>query len=107
MTTPTSDPTLRIDRLRPDMASAFQGLLRIYREAIPESERKSDGALRGMLERADYELLIATRGGAVAGFSIVECFPEPDGCLLEYMAVDRTIRSQGIGSALFRAACSS
>ena len=101
------EAAVRIDQLHPGMVGAFEGLLRIYREAIPQSERKGDDTLRGMLQRVDYQFQIARMGDAVAGFSIVKCFTEADGCLLEYMAVDRPIRGRGIGGALFRAACGS
>jgi ribosomal protein S18 acetylase RimI-like enzyme len=95
---------VRIERLRLDMRDAFEGLLRIYREAIPQSERKTDDALSRMLKRSDYELLIALVDDAVAGFSIVKAFGRRDSCLLEYMAVDRSIRGRGVGGALFRGA---
>lgn len=107
MTESSQTASVRIDRLQPGMVAAFEELLRIYREAIPQSERKSDETLTGMLQRSDYEFQIASMGHSVAGFSIVKCFTEADGCLLEYMAVDRPIQGRGIGRALFRAACDS
>jgi len=96
-----------IQRLLPDMRDAFEGLLRIYREAIPPSERKTDDALSRMLKQSEYEFLIARVDDAVAGFSIVKSFRRTDSSLLEYMAVDRSIRGRGVGGAVFRAACES
>ena len=98
---------VRILPLQPDMTASFKDLLRIYREAIPQGERKSDDTLAEMLQRTCYEFQIACSGDAVAGFSIVRGFAEVDACLLEYMAVDRPLRGRGIGGELFRAACRS
>jgi GNAT superfamily N-acetyltransferase len=88
------------------MSASFSELLRIYREAIPSSERKDDGALREMLARDDYEFRIARLGNGVIGFTIVKTFRNCDASLLEYMAVDRAQRGAGIGSQLFRHASS-
>ncbi len=88
------------------MRTAFRDLLRIYREAIPSSERKDDLVLSEMLARDDYEFRVAQLGSGVAGFTIVKSFRSCDASLLEYMAVDRTQRGNGIGSLLFRHASS-
>jgi GNAT superfamily N-acetyltransferase len=95
-------PGLRIERLRPGVPGAFGELLRIYREAIPSSERKDDGVLREMLARDDYEFRVALLEDGVVGFTIVKNFSSCDASLLEYMAVDRAKRGGGIGSQLFR-----
>ncbi len=99
-------PALRIERLRPSMRMAFRDLLRIYREAIPSSERKHDDVLAEMLARDDYEFRIARLGNGVAGFAIMKSFRSCNASLLEYMAVDRSQRGNGIGSLLFRHASS-
>ncbi len=99
-------PGLRIDRLRPSMRIAFRDLLRIYREAIPSSERKHDDVLAEMLARDDYEFRIAQLQNGVVGFAIVKSFRSCNASLLEYMAVDRSQRGNGIGSLLFRDASS-
>jgi len=93
---------VRVEKLSPDKAAAFGELLRIYREAIPASERKDDHVLREMLARDDYEFRVAHTDNTVIGFTIVKRFRSCDAGLLEYMAVDRTKRSGGIGSLLFR-----
>ncbi|MEO8466942.1 MAG: hypothetical protein ABI640_16515 [Gammaproteobacteria bacterium] len=74
----------------PDESAAFAELLRLYREAIPSSERKQDDELREMLARDDYEFRVALRDDGVVGFTIVKRFQSCDASLLEYMAVDRT-----------------
>jgi GNAT superfamily N-acetyltransferase len=88
------------------MRAAFRDLLRIYREAIPSSERKDDGVLGDMLARDDYEFRVAQLETGVVGFTIVKNFRSCDASLLEYMAVDRPQRGNGIGSLLFRHASS-
>jgi GNAT superfamily N-acetyltransferase len=88
------------------MLVAFRELLRIYREAIPSSERKDDGVLSEMLARDDYEFRVARLSNGVIGFTIVKTFRVCDAGLLEYMAVDRAQRGAGIGSQLFRHASS-
>jgi GNAT superfamily N-acetyltransferase len=105
MTATTKAPGLETERLPPDASVAFADLLRIYREAIPSSERKNDDVMRQMLARDDYEFRVARREGNVVGFTIVKIFRSCDASLLEYMAVDRTQRGGGIGSQLFLDAC--
>ena len=102
MTSAEGVPGLRVERLSPLMSAAFGELLRIYREAIPSSERKDDGVLREMLARDDYEFRVAQVDQTVVGFTIIKRFRRCDAGLLEYMAVDRTRRSSGIGRLLFR-----
>lgn len=107
MTDASREIPLRMLRLAPGMPESFADLLRIYHDAIPQGERKSDAALAVMLRRADYEFRVSLAGDAVTGFTIVKFLTAEDACLLEYMAVDRSLRGQGIGSALFQAACGS
>lgn len=88
------------------MSAAFGELLRIYREAIPPSERKDDCVLAEMLARDDYEFRVAREADRVLGFTIVKTFRQSAVSLLEYMAVERSRRGGGIGSRLFHDACS-
>jgi ribosomal protein S18 acetylase RimI-like enzyme len=97
----SSGTELVIGRLEPPMTAQFEQMVRIYTEALPESERKGVPELRAMLERPAYEFLIASRGEAVVGFSIVVDLTRPDACLLEYMAVMSDKRGLGIGRTLF------
>lgn len=86
---------------------AFDALVRIYKAALPASERKGVEALRVMLARPDYEFLLARRDDEVLGFAIVIRLAGGEACLLEYMAVDVAHRGGGIGSFLFRASVAS
>src|SRR5438045_3149749 len=90
-----SDTELVIRRLEPRMTAEIEQMVRIYTEALPESERKTVPDLRAMLERRVYEFLIAILGEAVVGFSIVLELSRANACLLEYMAVLNTKRGLG------------
>lgn len=104
MTNARESPGIRIERVQRTESSAFDELLRIYRDAIPTSERKNDDVLREMLARDDYEFHVATLDSRVVGFTIVKKFRGCDASLLEYMAVDRDRRGGGVGGTLFREA---
>jgi GNAT superfamily N-acetyltransferase len=81
----------------------FDGLVRVYAEALPASERKSVDELRRMMERPEYVFLAAEDAGAVVGFAIAIALLDSDAALLEYMAVDVERRGEGLGESLFRA----
>jgi hypothetical protein len=83
------------------MTAQFGQMVLIYTEALPESERKGVPELRAMLERPDYEFLIANLGDAVVGFAIVLDLSRRNAFLLEYMAVQSGKRGLGIGRSLF------
>jgi len=83
------------------MTAAFEQMVRIYTEALPESERKGVPELRAMLEQQIYEFQIARLGDLVVGFSIVVELSHSNACLLEYMAVLNSERGLGIGRELF------
>jgi ribosomal protein S18 acetylase RimI-like enzyme len=92
---------LRVTQVNSVHESAFAALERIYTESLPESERKSPARLSIMLGDPSYRFLVATSSATVVGFSIVRIFDNSDAALLEYMAVAREHRSQGIGRILF------
>jgi ribosomal protein S18 acetylase RimI-like enzyme len=103
--------TLRTARLHAPDDPRFAGLLAIYTEAHPASERKPVDQLAAMITRPEYLFLVAEQQShtpsvdaapAIAGFAIALCLPNTDACLLEYMAVARDHRNQGIGQLLFR-----
>src|SRR6266700_8267890 len=92
---------LLVRRVRSVGEPAFDDLVRIYTEAHAASERKSPGQLAAMIQRPGYFFLVAIESSVVVGFSIVRLFDKSDAALLEYMAVARDRRSQGIGRQLF------
>jgi GNAT superfamily N-acetyltransferase len=87
--------------LTPEDVRAFDQMAAIYRSSIIPSEQKSASELAGMLSDPRYKIIVAQSEGRVIGFAI-SFFPA---CgtfwLLEYMAVDRTLRSRGDGRRLF------
>jgi len=80
----------------------FEALYGIYTRALPPSERKSKQELAAMAAKPEYSFLVATRNGAVVGFSAVFTPRENDFRLLEYMAIHRDHRGEGLGEELFR-----
>lgn len=96
-----AEQPLRIERLTEEMPAAWEAMLRIYGEALPESERKSNDALRRMLANSAYLFRIAWIGDVAAGFSIVMHCAGCDASLLEYLAVAADQRGEGIGRRLF------
>ena len=90
-----------ISRIHSASGPEFEGLVRIYSDAHPSSERKSVQALAAMVARPDYYFFVASRETSILGFAIVLCFAESDACLLEYMAVGSEMRNHGIGRLLF------
>ena len=94
---------MNVHRVRSAGEPAFDGLSRVYTQALPASERKSMDALRAMIERPEYLFLVVEQADAVVGFAIAIALAGCDAALLEYMAVDEKQRGRGIGRLLFRA----
>jgi len=94
---------VRLEQLLSSSPSEFEGVLRIYTEAHPASERKSADALAHMIARPEYLFLAAIEADAVVGFAIATAFADSDAALLEYMAVDASHRGRGLGRQMFRA----
>lgn len=98
----TESSAIQFHRVVSAAEPAFYGLLSIYEEALPASERKSSAKLAAMVERSDYSILTASINNSVVAFSISLRFANSDGSLLEYMAVETHLRGRGIGQRLFR-----
>lgn len=99
-----ADEAFGISRLPGDDEAGLANVLAIYRDAIEPSEQKPLEELRALVTQPEYEVLVARRDGVVAGFAILMFPSTREFWLLEYMAVDRTRRSSGLGAALLRAA---
>ncbi|MTD94373.1 hypothetical protein GIW81_08505 [Hyphomicrobium sp. xq] len=77
-------------------------VIRIYQGAIESSEQKPPEALEAMVGDPRYMVLAALDGARAVGFSI-SFFPSTKRFwLLEYMAADTAVRSQGLGALLFQ-----
>lgn len=82
-------------------AAELAALLAIYREAIDPSEQKKPDEIAAMLGDPRYALITSHSGGRMSGFAMC-FFPDAaDFWLLEYMAVDASLRGQRLGEALF------
>ena len=93
-------PSLTFSTLSDAEGADFQALLRLYREALPARERKSAEAVRAMIASPNYRVILARAAGDVVGFAILLIGKTM--ALLEYMAVREEVRSNGVGSALYR-----
>lgn len=96
--------TATISLLEPDDDRRFASVARIYAAAIEPSEQKPPEVLRRHVADDRYSFLIAEDGVAVVGFAAVFIPSSRDFWLLEYLAVDGTRRSAGLGAGLFDAA---
>jgi ribosomal protein S18 acetylase RimI-like enzyme len=75
-------------------------VLHIYREAIPERERKPDEEIAAMLGSPRHVLTVAEEDRRVVAFSML--YAGEQLAVLEYLASDERLRGQGIGAALYR-----
>jgi len=81
----------------------LDALMAIYEQAIPASERKSRAVIAGLAAREDYRLLVCEDDGKLVGFAILYTSAREPMALLEYLAVDMTVRGRGLGAVLFAA----
>lgn len=79
----------------------LEQLITIYQAAIDPSEQKSAAEIAAMLDDPRYAFIASATGGTVTGFSICFFPANADFWLLEYMAVDASARSGGLGEAIF------
>lgn len=87
--------------LAPEDEDAFEQLLAIYQAAIVASEQKPPAELRGMLRSPGYRILVAREGQRVVGFAILYFPSGGTFWLLEYMAVEQSLRSKRYGERIF------
>lgn len=94
---------MNIVRLSRDDAKSqlMDDLCAIYTEALPPSEQKPRVDLEDMLANNNYYFYALKNDSIVIGFAIVYSPSNSDYYLLEYMAIDRNIRSGGYGGKLF------
>ena len=81
--------------------SSFESFYEIYKESIPNSERKPKDAISAMLARPDYLIIVVKKDTLPIGFSILFVPENESFCLLEYMAIHSDYRNLGIGGELF------
>ncbi len=98
-----TDLAFQLAHLAPGDRSGFDAMLRIYQRSIEPSEQKSASEIAAIAGNPSYSILVLSVNGEVRGFSI-SFFPSGDFWLLEYLAVDESLRSHGFGRTLFLAA---
>ncbi len=79
----------------------MDGLFKIYNEAINISEQKPRAMLEKMLQDSNYYFYVSIVNEQVIGFAIVYSPINSDYCLLEYMAIDDSLRGKGYGGKIF------
>ena len=73
----------------------------LYLRAFPAYERKPFSKIVSMAKEGRTDLWIIRRGGRFAGFA--STVNSPDLVLLDYFAVCKSLRGQGVGSAALKA----
>ena len=86
---------------RPAGPGRWLRLYRLYRGAFPASERKPFGIIYKMYRRGKTDLWCLERDGEFAGLAAT--INSERLVLLDYFAVERRLRGQGIGSAAMEA----
>lgn len=78
----------------------ISALYLLYLGAFPPSERKPFGKILSMAKAGRTDLWTIRRNGKFAG--LASTVNSPDIVLLDYFAVKRSLRGQGVGSAALR-----
>jgi GNAT superfamily N-acetyltransferase len=83
----------------------FEAAMEIYAEAFPEFERMPIPLVKTKLGDQNYQLVIGKDNGEVRCFALLYFFKNPIYILLDYYAIHRNFRNQGIGFQLLRQLC--
>lgn len=95
---------MKIERLNPSDESAVVQFLGIYGSSIELSEQKSAAQVRSLVVDPRYHILVSRDAYDVTGFAMIFVPSRALFVLLEYMAVDSSLRGHGVGAALLDAA---
>jgi ribosomal protein S18 acetylase RimI-like enzyme len=79
----------------------YSDSIAIYLEAFPKNERQTVEKLKSRIDTGHSKMLVAKSDGSVVGVSLLCNFKDLNFGLLDYMAVQKTVRNMGIGSKLF------
>ncbi|DAB36684.1 MAG TPA: GNAT family N-acetyltransferase [Sulfurospirillum cavolei] len=93
---------LHVKALEHDHREEFDGFYAIYSTAFPPSEQKPREVLLAMCRASFYTIYLAYNDEKIVGFCIMYHPWNEDFFLLEYMAVDETLRGIGLGSTLLK-----
>lgn len=92
-----------MERIR--RAGDWLRVFRLYREAFPRTERKPLGVIMSMHRRGKTDVWCMRLDGRFAGFATTI---NGDGLIMiDYLAVARRLRGQGIGAGALEALCAS
>lgn len=93
---------LHVKALEHTNAEEFDGFYAIYSTAFPLCEQKSRDALLAMQHASFYTIYLAYNDEKIVGFCIMYHPHDDNFFLLEYMAVDESLRGIGLGSTLLK-----
>lgn len=89
--------TVRRRHLEPEAAARFAA---IYESSFPRAERDDTDHLLASVAAGERACYLASLDGTVVGLAVVFPLAGPGLAFLEYMAVEESHRSAGIGSAI-------
>ena len=93
----------KISALKTDAGGRFEEFYAIYESSLPSREQKNRAAIRDLIHRDDYRVLVLESEATVFAFSVVFFSRVYDFCLLEYMATRADQRNLGFGGAMLEA----
>ncbi|WP_041958587.1 GNAT family N-acetyltransferase [Sulfurospirillum arsenophilum] len=93
---------LHVKALERSNTDEFDGFYAIYSTAFPISEQKSRDTLLAMQHASFYTIYLAYNDEKIVGFCIMYHPRSEDFFLLEYLAVDESLRGIGLGSTLLK-----
>ena len=80
----------------------FKQLERIYLDSFPALQRRPTRMITRMLEvDPNYHLFVARQNETLVGFTLVYAFNDLSVPFLDFMAIDKAYRNQGVGGKLF------
>lgn len=89
-------------RVLSDAQEEFDGFYAIYCSSFPQHEQKSKETLLHIKDSLEYTIFLAYHDEKIVGFSIMYHPIMHDFFLLEYVAIDETLRGIGVGSSLLK-----
>lgn len=89
---------VKLERVVSPKNKWFKSLWRLYRKALPSVERRFLPAQKKVLGKKNFFLFAAVSGKKLTGLVAVWRFA--DFCFLEHLAVQKSLRSKGIGTQI-------
>ena len=88
---------MEVKMKKPESVADWLQLYRLYLSAFPREERKPFGLILRMYKKGTTDVWCLKREGKFAGLGIT--INGPDLILLDYFAIGKKMRQQGVGSA--------